>query len=209
MIAAASLLFLLEPVLCPAPAFMKLGDIKGEATDTDHKDWIIIESMSQPIHRSGGSSTQPTFPDITVAKGLDKSTPKLMLACATGRHFPDATIVFTRTLDDGRQQPYLQYKLKDVLVSSYQHSANSEPTAGSSQPGEQFSLNFEEIKFSYSGVRQTYFLSDAEGELIETVSEGTITRVGGTVPPPDVPGTPVTDSISITGPAEEATTTAE
>ncbi len=34
------------------PAFMKLGDFKGEATDTDHKDWVIIESMSSPVFRS-------------------------------------------------------------------------------------------------------------------------------------------------------------
>jgi type VI secretion system secreted protein Hcp len=188
---------------------MKLGDIKGESTDTDHKDWIIIESMSQPIHRAGGTSSQPIFPDMTVAKSLDKSTPKLMEAVAKGRHFPDATIEFTRTLDNGQQQPYLQYKLSDVLVSSYQHSANSEPPAGSPPPTDSFSLNFEEIKITYGGVRQTYFRYDANDQLVETVSEGTITRVGGTVPPPDVPPTPVTDSISITGPAEEATTTAE
>jgi hypothetical protein len=25
-------------------AFVKFGEIKGEATDKDHKDWIIIES---------------------------------------------------------------------------------------------------------------------------------------------------------------------
>ena len=34
------------------PAFVKLGDIKGQATDADHKDWILIESMSAPISRS-------------------------------------------------------------------------------------------------------------------------------------------------------------
>ena len=33
------------------PAYMKLGDIKGEATQADHKEWIIIESMSSPIYR--------------------------------------------------------------------------------------------------------------------------------------------------------------
>lgn len=27
------------------PAYVKLGDIKGEATDSGHKDWIIIQSM--------------------------------------------------------------------------------------------------------------------------------------------------------------------
>ena len=28
------------------PAYMKLGDIKGEATDKDHNKWIEINSVS-------------------------------------------------------------------------------------------------------------------------------------------------------------------
>jgi len=32
-------------------AYVKIGDIKGEATDQDHKDWIIIESMNSPTIR--------------------------------------------------------------------------------------------------------------------------------------------------------------
>jgi CheY-like chemotaxis protein len=34
------------------PAFVKLGDIKGQATDADHKDWIIIQSLTSPIYRT-------------------------------------------------------------------------------------------------------------------------------------------------------------
>ena len=51
------------------PAFMKLGDIKGEATDADHKDWIIIESMSSPIFRSipeGAKDQQRTKGETTL-----------------------------------------------------------------------------------------------------------------------------------------------
>jgi len=39
------------------PAFVKLGDIKGQATDADHKDWILIESMSAPISPSAHTRT--------------------------------------------------------------------------------------------------------------------------------------------------------
>ena len=28
-------------------AFIRLGDIKGEATDQEHSDWIIIESLKE------------------------------------------------------------------------------------------------------------------------------------------------------------------
>jgi len=38
--------------------YIKIGDIKGEANDQDHKDWIIIESMSSPIYRTSGMPAQ-------------------------------------------------------------------------------------------------------------------------------------------------------
>jgi hypothetical protein len=37
-----------------AGGYVKLGDIKGEATDSEHKDWIIIESMSSPLAGKAG-----------------------------------------------------------------------------------------------------------------------------------------------------------
>lgn len=34
-------------------AYMKLGDIKGEASSSDHKEWIDIQSFSTPLKRKG------------------------------------------------------------------------------------------------------------------------------------------------------------
>jgi type VI secretion system secreted protein Hcp len=69
---------------------MKLGDIKGEATDQGHKDWILIESMSSPIHRSvpeGAKDQQrtkghTTLGDVVVVRQLDKSSTKLQDNCS-------------------------------------------------------------------------------------------------------------------------------
>ncbi|HEV8002813.1 MAG TPA: hypothetical protein VGP63_23200 [Planctomycetaceae bacterium] len=33
-------------------AVMNMGDITGESTGKDHKDWFLLESVSAPIHRS-------------------------------------------------------------------------------------------------------------------------------------------------------------
>ena len=70
------------------PAYVKIGDIKGEATDQDHKDWIIIESMSSAISRSipsGAKDQQRTkgetvLADINLVRQLDKSSTKLQEA---------------------------------------------------------------------------------------------------------------------------------
>ena len=98
------------------PAFVKLGDIKGEATDDGHKDWILIESMSSPLFRSipeGAKDSQrtkgdTTLGDIVVVRQLDKSSTKLQEACANGSFFSEVEIHFCTTMKN-KQEPYLTY----------------------------------------------------------------------------------------------------
>jgi len=135
------------------PAYMKLGDIKGEATDTDHKDWIIIESMSSPIFRSvpqGAKDQQrtkgeTTLGDIVVSRQLDKSSTKLQEACANGTFAKEVEIHFCTTVKN-KQEPYLIYKLKDVIISSYSFHGNS---SGSPLPSEQITLGYTEVEWTY------------------------------------------------------------
>ncbi len=135
------------------PAYMKLGDIKGEATDTDHKDWIIIESMSSGIHRSvpqGAKDQQRTkgetsLGDISISRQLDKSSTKLQETCANGTFAKEVEIHFCTTVKN-KQEPYLIYKLKDVIVSSYSIHANS---SGDPLPSEQITLGYSEVEWTY------------------------------------------------------------
>ncbi|MEW4489230.1 type VI secretion system tube protein Hcp [Thalassoglobus sp. JC818] len=134
-------------------AFMKLGDIKGEATDNDHKDWIIIQSMSSPIYRSipeGAKDSQrtkgeTTLGDVVVVRELDKSSTKLQEACANGTFFDEVEIHFCTTVKN-KQQPYLTYKLKDVVVTSYSFHGNS---AGDPIPSEEITLGYTEVEWTY------------------------------------------------------------
>lgn len=135
------------------PAFIKIGDIKGEATDNDHKDWIIIESMSSPIFRSipeGAKDSQrtkgtTTLGDIVVVRELDKSSTKLQEACANGSFFKEVEIHFCSTMKN-KQEPYLTYKLKDVIVSSYSFHGNA---AGDPLPTEEVTLGYTEVEWTY------------------------------------------------------------
>ena len=138
-----------------AAAFMKLGDIKGEATDKEHKDWIIIESMSSPIFRTipdGAKDAQrsrgdTTLGDVVVIKELDKSSTKLQETCANGTFNPEAEIHFTRAspLGDGQQQTYLKYKLKDVIVTSYSFHGNADEPL----PTDELTLGYTEVEWTY------------------------------------------------------------
>ena len=150
--------------LSNAAAFMKLGDIKGEATDNEHKDWIIIESMSSPLFRAHAdvdatgqcsvalrSRGDTTLGDVVVVRELDKSSTKLQeAACGGGA----GSIGYGEVIIDvvssvrNKQEPYLRYILTNVLVTSYS-VAPGPNSAGETVPMESISLNFEELRFKY------------------------------------------------------------
>ncbi len=135
------------------PAYIKIGDIEGEATDTDHSKWIIIESMASPIFRSvaeGAKDQQrargeTTLGDIALVRQLDKSSTKLQEACANGTFFKEAEVHFCTTVKN-KQEPYLKYKLKDVIVTSYSFHGTA---SGDPLPTEEVTLGYTEIEWTY------------------------------------------------------------
>ena len=77
--------------------FLKLGDIKGESRDQAHRDEIEISrwgwGMSQTgsMHSgSGGGAGKVNIDNLSISKVMDKSSPNLMMACSTGKHYPEA-----------------------------------------------------------------------------------------------------------------------
>ena len=135
------------------PAFVKLGDLKGEATDSEHKEWILIESMSSPIFRSvpqGAKDQQrtkgdTTLGDVVIVRQLDKTSTKLQEACANGTFFKEAEIHFCTTVKN-KQEPYLKYKLADVIITSYSVHANS---SGSPLPSEEVTIGYTKADWTY------------------------------------------------------------
>jgi type VI secretion system secreted protein Hcp len=82
-----------------ADIFAKLGDIKGESQDSKHKDEVEVLSWSWGVSRSdAGSSTggagsgKASFHDFNFTHHVDKASPNLLRACATGEHIKEATI---------------------------------------------------------------------------------------------------------------------
>jgi type VI secretion system secreted protein Hcp len=128
-----------------AAAYVKFDGIDGEATDAKHKEWIEVLSFSQSIHRGdSGSSARTTasavFEDIVLTKELDKSSPKLAESIAMGKVIPK--VEFELTSSAGT---YYKYELTNVMVTSYSVSGDADE-----RPTEQVSLNFEQIKTTYT-----------------------------------------------------------
>jgi type VI secretion system Hcp family effector len=131
--------------------FLKLDGIKGESTDKDHKGDIELSSFSigaggaQHGSGGGGGAGKVSFQSFTITKKLDKASPALFKAAATGVHFKEATIVFARKAGKG-QMDYLEYKLDQVLISSIQDG-----TSQKAAPIEQVTFNFAKIEETFLG----------------------------------------------------------
>lgn len=132
--------------------YIKFDGIDGEFQDKDHKNWSVIESFSQVLHKTGGGKSGSSrrggdvqFEDVHVAKEVDKSSPKLAEAVAKGKVFAKVEIHVTASYTDQGRVTYYAYELKNVQVTSYQVGGSPE-----NRPNEQLSLNFEEIKCTYT-----------------------------------------------------------
>jgi type VI secretion system secreted protein Hcp len=132
--------------------FLKINGIPGESQDSKHKGEIQLESWSWGATNKGtfasgtggGGAGKVAMQDFSIIKQIDKSSPKLFLACASGQHIPDA--LFTARKAGKDQQEYLKIKFTDLLVSSYQTGG----TADQVTPTETFSLNFSKIEVQYA-----------------------------------------------------------
>jgi len=129
--------------------FAKLGDIKGESLDSKHKDEIEVLSYSWGVsnagsmaHGSGGGEGKATFHDLAFVHKIDKASPILMQACATGAHLKEATITHRKA---GKEQhEYLIVKMNDVIVTGVTHGGN-----GDGGHTENVSLAFAKVAVEY------------------------------------------------------------
>jgi type VI secretion system secreted protein Hcp len=131
-----------------ADIFAKLGDIKGESGDSKHKDEVEVLSWSwgvneTPASPGGGGAGKATFHDLSFMHHIDKASPLLLKACATGQHLKEATIT-ARKAGKG-QQEFLIIKMNDVLITSVALSSSGD--AGST--AESVALQFAKVDFEY------------------------------------------------------------
>jgi type VI secretion system secreted protein Hcp len=133
-----------------ADMFLKLDGVEGESTDNSHKNEIELLSFSfgatQPGsagHGGGAGIGKVQVHDFAFSKYLDKASPKLFAACASGQHFPKAVLTCRKA--GGSQQEYLKVTFTEAIVSNLTNSGHE----GSTLPTEQVSLNFSKIEIEY------------------------------------------------------------
>ena len=139
--------------------FARIGTIQGESRDARHQDEIDVLAWSWGVSRSGtvshgggGGAGKASLHDLSFTHHVDKASPRLMTACATGEHLPEATITVRRTGQG--QQEYLVIRLKDVLVTSVATGVSAEQGATS-----------EDVVLAFTRVDLEYRPQKADGSL--------------------------------------------
>ena len=143
--------------------FGKFTGIDGESTNDAHKNWIDVLSYSFGASNpasfasgSGGAQGKVDFSDFHFMKSVDKSSPALLFNLASGKHFQEA--LFDVVQSGGQsQQPFLQYKFSDVLITSFNQSGSGGGLA-------------ESLSFAFGKVEMIYRPQDAKGGLGAPVS---------------------------------------
>ena len=132
-------------------AFIWFENIKGESQDSKHPGWIEVESFQlQDANRQASAASaaggrlegKVNLSEFSVKKVVDKASPALFNACATGKHFPNVVIEMRKA--GGTQQEYLKITLQNVLISSYQVSGRG------GAPTETISMSFGAVKWEYT-----------------------------------------------------------
>ena len=145
--------------------FLKLDGVPGESTDSKHGGEIDVLSWSWGVaqlgtHQSGGGggAGKASPSDMSFSMYACKASPKLFLACATGDHIKEGTLVCRRA--GAEQQEYLTVKLSEILVSNYTTAGG-----GGELPVDTISLNFGKIEYEYKPQK-------ADGTLDSAVKTG-------------------------------------
>jgi type VI secretion system secreted protein Hcp len=134
--------------------FLKIDGIQGESSDASHKDEINILSFvwgeSQPAAASstGTGAARVIMQDFHFVMRVNKASPKLFLACASGTHIRNAILTVRRPGAGAAE--FLKWTLTDVTVASYQTAADVPP---GDPPTDQVNLRFAKIEVEYRPVK--------------------------------------------------------
>jgi type VI secretion system secreted protein Hcp len=146
--------------------FLKIDGIDGECHDAAHKNEIELERWTWGATNTGDSTFRGSIgvgkvnmQDFHANMRVNKSSPKLMEACASGQHFKEAVLTCRKA--GNNQQAYLKVKMSDLIVSSFQTGG----TVADEVPLDEISLNFSKIVFEYKEQK-------ADGTLGGTVKSG-------------------------------------
>jgi type VI secretion system secreted protein Hcp len=144
--------------------FVHLAGIPGDSLDAqfpktfDTLDWSFGATTSVSPTSPGGAVGKVKPQPFVFVKHVDKASPVLFKACATGKHFPTATIVARKR---AAKEQFLQVTLRDVFISSYR-----------SAPGSVDGVPLDVVGLDYRVFQITFTPQNPDGSLGTSVTTG-------------------------------------
>ena len=150
--------------------FMQIAGIKGESADSNHKDWMDIQTMNWGVSRQITSSSSTNndressnavISDLHITRHMDSSTPSVFIEASCGKG-KDITIHMTKTGSGTGADVYMEYKLKNALISAYDVSGD---TSDTDRPTENITVSFIDIEVKYTPY-------DEDGNALAAIAVG-------------------------------------
>ncbi|HUT13151.1 MAG TPA: type VI secretion system tube protein Hcp [Thermoguttaceae bacterium] len=152
--------------------FLQVGDIRGDSTDRDHREWIEVHAFHfggvasfGGIIGGGQQSVTLELEDFQFVVPLSKASPQLFEELLRGRQLPEATLHVVRPAD---RQRFLEWDLRDVLITSYDVAS----VAGEPVPLEAVCLRAREAQMSYTEFDPS---GQSQGDIVGGWDERTVT----------------------------------
>jgi type VI secretion system secreted protein Hcp len=129
--------------------YLKIATIPGDSTNDRHAHEIDVDTLAWGVANPKVSATGASFSAITITKGIDSASPKLMIATAGGTDVGNTTITATKV--GGEETRFATIDLEHTFVTSFNQTANR--TSGFD----------EKIGLRYTKATLTFFKQDASG----------------------------------------------
>ncbi len=150
--------------------FMQMPGVQGESGDSNHKNWMDLESMQWGVDRqiTSGTSTindressNAVISDLHLVRKMDSATPPIFIESCCGKG-KEIIIHLTKTGSGSGADVYMEYKLKNALISSYNVSGDSQDT---DRPMEHLTISFIDAEVKYTPY-------DEDGNALAAIAVG-------------------------------------
>jgi type VI secretion system secreted protein Hcp len=141
-------------------AFLEVPAIQGESTDPNHLNQIDVLSWSLGVGGANAGSSCPgthssaggvSADQLTIVKNVDKASPPLMVAAASGTVLSKVTLTVSK-VSNGTTTDYLVYTFSNMAVTGTQWLSGGGPPE-------------EQVTFAYSAIQVNYSPQNPDGTL--------------------------------------------
>ncbi|MCX7561339.1 type VI secretion system tube protein Hcp [Sulfitobacter sp. F26204] len=163
-----------------ANMFCEISDIPGDATETNHKDWIVLNSMSFEMERAVdmtdlGSNQRAhantNFQKIEVTTQIGKASNELAKSVANGTVRPEIKIEMCRSGDSASEglKAFSIWTLKHVIIDKYSISYSEDGI-----PEETWAMAYINVEHEYKATDQQTGVLGTENVFKWNLREGNV-----------------------------------